>query len=134
MSNLLTASRHQISAQPAVAACRFCHASLTHTFVDLGMSPLCESYVSADHLNTVEAFYPLHVYVCDQCFLVQLEQFVRAEDIFDEYAYFSSYSESWLEHAKQYTEAMIERFGLNQQSFVVELASNDGYLLRNFVP
>src|SRR5262245_11777059 len=122
--------------QPGAAAgalCRFCGASLEHTFVDLGMSPLCESYLRPEQLNQMEAFYPLHVYVCDQCFLVQLQQYVRAEDIFDEYAYFSSYSDSWLAHAKRYADAMTERFGLNRDSFVVELASNDGYLLRNFV-
>ena len=97
------------------------------------MSPLCESYLRADQLNQMEPFYPLHVYVCDQCFLVQLEQYVRAEDIFDEYAYFSSYSDSWLAHARLYSETVIARFGLDARSYVIELASNDGYLLRNFV-
>ena len=119
--------------EPAGAPCRFCGTGLTHTFVDLGMSPLCESYLRPEQLNRMEAFYPLHVYVCERCFLVQLEQYVRAEDIFDEYAYFSSYSDSWLAHAKRYAEAMTDRFGLDRDSFVVELASNDGYLLRNFV-
>ena len=113
--------------------CRFCGTKLEHTFVDLGMSPLCESYVSADHLNDMEPFYPLHVYVCGKCFLVQLQEFVEREHIFSDYAYFSSYSDSWLAHAKKYTGQMVERFGINGQSFVVELASNDGYLLQYFV-
>jgi 2-polyprenyl-3-methyl-5-hydroxy-6-metoxy-1,4-benzoquinol methylase len=97
------------------------------------MSPLCESYVAAEQLNRVEAFYPLHVYVCDRCFLVQLEEYVRAEDIFAEYAYFSSYSDSWLQHARRYVESMTERFKLNAGSQVIEVASNDGYLLQYFV-
>ncbi len=115
------------------AACRFCKAPLRHRFVDLGMSPLCESYVSAERLNCMEPFYPLHVYVCGKCFLVQLEEYVRPEDIFSEYAYFSSYSDSWLQHCRKYVEAMIERFGLNSESLAVEVASNDGYLLQYFV-
>ncbi len=113
--------------------CRFCASELTHTFVDLGMSPLCESYLGADQVNQGEIFYPLHVYVCDECFLVQLQQYVSAAAIFEEYAYFSSYSESWLAHAKNYTDEMIKRFGLSAASQVVELASNDGYLLQYFV-
>jgi SAM-dependent methyltransferase len=113
--------------------CRFCGTKLEHTFVDLGMSPLCESYVTADHLNEMEPFYPLHVYVCEKCFLVQLQEFVAREHIFSDYAYFSSYSDSWLAHAKKYTRQMIERFSINQNSLVIELASNDGYLLQYFV-
>jgi SAM-dependent methyltransferase len=113
--------------------CRFCGRELHHTFVDLGSSPLCESYVSLEQLNQMEPFYPLHVYVCDHCFLVQLEQYVAAEDIFTEYAYYSSYSTSWLQHVEKYTLQMIERFHLDQDSFVVEVASNDGYLLQYFV-
>ena len=97
------------------------------------MSPLCESFLRADQLNEMEPFYPLHVYVCEQCFLVQLEEYVSPEHIFTEYAYFSSYSESWLEHARKYTEQMVGRFGLHGGSLVAELASNDGYLLQNFV-
>ena len=112
--------------------CRFCHSTLHHTFVDLGMSPLCESYVSRDHLNGMEAFYPLHVYVCEQCFLVQLDEYVTPESIFSEYAYFSSYADSWVQHAKQYTEMITKRLGLSDQSHVVEIASNDGYLLQHF--
>ena len=113
--------------------CRFCGDALVHTFVDLGMSPLSESYVSADQLNAMEPFYPLHVYVCGRCFLVQLQEYVRAEEIFREYAYFSSYSDTWVEHARLYAEHMISRFALHQTSGIVEIGSNDGYLLRHFV-
>jgi SAM-dependent methyltransferase len=113
--------------------CRFCDAALTQTFVDLGMSPMCESFLHADQLNQMEAFYPLHTYVCGDCFLVQLESYAAPEEIFTEYAYFSSYSDSWLAHAKDYVEMAIERFGLDGSSLVVELASNDGYLLQYFV-
>ncbi len=113
-------------------SCRFCGAPLEHTFVDLGLSPLCESYVAPEDLNAGETFYPLHAYVCGQCFLVQLEQYVSAEDIFRDYAYFSSYSDSWLAHAKTYVEMITTRLRLHQQSLVVELASNDGYLLQYF--
>lgn len=113
--------------------CRFCETPLSQTFVDLGMSPLCESYLSADQLDCMEPFYPLKVLVCDKCFLVQLAQYVSAEDIFSDYAYFSSYSTSWLEHSRRYTEMIIDRFGLGPRSQVVEVASNDGYLLQYFV-
>ena len=113
--------------------CRFCSSPLRHTLVDLGMSPLCESYVSAENLNRMEPFYPLRVYVCDRCYLAQLEEYVSPEEIFTEYAYFSSYADSWLKHAKNYTDLMAERFGIDHSSFVVELASNDGYLLQYFV-
>jgi 2-polyprenyl-3-methyl-5-hydroxy-6-metoxy-1,4-benzoquinol methylase len=113
--------------------CRFCQSELRHLFVDLGTSPLCESFLSADQLDEPELFYPLAVYVCDQCLLVQLPAYVSGEHIFSEYAYFSSFSTSYLAHAKQNAESQIRRFGLNRQSFVVEVASNDGYLLRNFV-
>lgn len=115
------------------AVCRFCGSPLTHTFVDLGMSPLCESYISTDKANQMEPFYPLRVFVCDQCWLVQLEQYVTPKHIFSEYAYFSSYSDSWLAHAKSYTGMIVERLGLGVQSRVMELASNDGYLLQYFV-
>lgn len=115
------------------AGCRFCGTKLEHTFVDLGMSPLCESFLLGEQLNQMEAFYPLHAYVCGKCFLVQLEAYVTPEHIFNDYAYFSSYSDSWLAHAKKYTEQMVERFGIGEKSFVVELASNDGYLLQYFV-
>jgi SAM-dependent methyltransferase len=113
--------------------CRFCGGSLGRTFVDLGMSPLCESYVPAERVNAMEAFYPLHAKVCEGCLLVQLEEFVTADAIFSEYAYFSSYSDSWVEHARRYVEMAVERFGLDERSLVVELASNDGYLLQHVV-
>ena len=113
--------------------CLFCRTPLRHTFVDLGMSPLCESYVSAEQLNSMEPFYPLHVYVCENCFLVQLEEFVSPRDIFTEYAYFSSYAESWVEHMRRYAEAITQRLQLGDKSLVVEVASNDGYLLQHFV-
>src|SRR5687768_5240089 len=114
-------------------ACRFCGAPLEHTVVDLGMSPLCESYLQADQLDAMEPFFPLHVRVCTGCWLVQLPEYVPPEEIFREYAYFSAYSDSWVEHARRYAEAMVERLGLGRGSFVVEVASNDGYLLQHFV-
>src|SRR5262249_30596394 len=113
--------------------CRLCGTPLRHTLVDLGKSPLCESFLTADQLEGVEYFYPLHVRVCQDCLLVQLEAYVPGEDIFTDYAYFSAYSDSWVEHARVYTEEMIKRFGLDGESLVVELASNDGYLLQHFV-
>jgi SAM-dependent methyltransferase len=113
-------------------ACRLCGAALTRTFVDLGMSPLCESYVPAERLEKPETFYPLHVRICDSCLLVQLPAYVPGEDIFSDYAYFSSYSDSWVAHAKRYAEAMIDRLGLTSTSLVTEVASNDGYLLQHF--
>jgi SAM-dependent methyltransferase len=114
------------------ANCRFCGSRLRHTFVDLGMSPLCESYLTAQQLNQVEPFYPLHAYVCESCFLVQLQEYVSPNEIFSEYAYFSSYSDTWLQHAKNYTDLMVDRFKLAERSSVVEIASNDGYLLQYF--
>ena len=114
-------------------ACRFCNRALTHTFVDLGMSPLCESFLPVDQLNQMEPFYPLKVYVCDNCFLAQIEEYVSPEDIFTEYAYFSSYSDSWLQHCDNYTSQMIDQFKLGKGHQVIELASNDGYLLQYFV-
>lgn len=115
-------------------ACRFCGTPLEHTFVDLGTSPLCQRHVTPELYNHAEATYPLHAYVCHQCFLVQLPEYVSRETIFaDNYAYFSSFSDSWVEHARRYALAMQKRFGLNRSSLVVELASNDGYLLQWFV-
>lgn len=123
-SSALPAPRHR---------CRFCGTALAQVFADLGMSPLCESFISAGELDRAERFYPLCVYVCQRCLLVQLPQYVSAAEIFSEYAYFSSYSESWLRHARRYCQRMTERFGLTQRSQVIEIASNDGYLLQNFV-
>ena len=113
--------------------CLFCGATLKHTMVDLGKSPLCESFLAADEVNRMEPFYPLHVRVCDECWLVQLEVYVQPEGIFTEYAYFSSFSDSWLNHASQYVDMITERLALDASSQVVELASNDGYLLQYFV-
>ena len=113
--------------------CRFCGAELEHTFCDLGMSPLSNAFLTAEQLQEMEPFYPLHVYVCGRCFLVQLQEFESPQHIFaEDYAYFSSYSDTWLEHARRYTEQMIGRFGLGPKSQVVEIASNDGYLLQYF--
>jgi SAM-dependent methyltransferase len=116
------------------AHCRFCATELRHTFVDLGMSPLCQKHVEPEDLSKMEPFYPLHVWVCHECFLVQLEELVAPKEIFGDgqYAYFSSYSDSWLAHARRYTEQMCERFRLGADSRVVEIASNDGYLLQYF--
>jgi 2-polyprenyl-3-methyl-5-hydroxy-6-metoxy-1,4-benzoquinol methylase len=113
--------------------CRFCAASLRHTFIDLGMSPLANRYLTADELTHMEPFYPLHVYVCARCLLVQLEACASPEQMFSDYAYFASYSDTWLQHAQRYVEMALERFGLDRHHQVVEIASNDGYLLQYFV-
>ena len=117
----------------SVYTCRLCGASTMRTFVDLGMSPLCESYVSPDRIDGPETYYPLHVRVCEACLLVQLPAYVAAEQIFSDYAYFSSYSDSWVAHAKRYAQAMIDRLELGSGSLVIEVASNDGYLLQHFL-
>ncbi len=114
--------------------CRFCNTGLEHKLVDLGMSPLCESFVPEANIDSMEPFYPLNVSVCHECYLVQLNEYVSPDEIFTEYAYFSSYSTSWVEHAKNYCHKMKDRFDLGQDSLVVELASNDGYLLQHFLP
>ena len=114
--------------------CRLCGEELEHDMVDLGMSPLCESFLRADQLDGVEPFFPLHAHVCDNCFLVQLKEYVSPSDIFREYAYFSSYSTTWVDHARRYCEMIKSRLGLTGDSLVVELASNDGYLLQHFLP
>jgi hypothetical protein len=113
--------------------CRFCNSGLTHTLCDLGMSPLCERILAAGETNQMEPFYPLKAWVCQNCLLVQLEQYVSAEHIFTEYAYFSAFSTAWLEHARSYVAMITERLGLGPTSQVIELASNDGYLLQYFV-
>jgi SAM-dependent methyltransferase len=117
----------------AIKTCRFCGAGLQRTFVDLGLSPLCETYPSAADLNRGEIYYPLHALVCEKCWLVQLQEYETPETIFSEYPYFSSFSDSWLKHCDKYCGAMKARFGLDRHSFVVEVASNDGYLLQYFV-
>jgi SAM-dependent methyltransferase len=122
-------SMRRLASRPAAFAARACERRLSI----LGMSPLCETYPSAADLNRGETYYPLHTYVCEKCWLVQLEEYESAENIFSDYAYFSSYSDSWLKHCENYCGKMKDRFGLNEQSFVVEVASNDGYLLQYFV-
>ena len=112
--------------------CRFCNSALQHSFADLGMSPLANSYLSGKEVMQMERFYPLHAYVCEECYLVQLPMFETSENIFGDYAYFSSYAESMLKHAKDYVDMIVERLGLGKDSQVVELASNDGYLLQYF--
>jgi SAM-dependent methyltransferase len=114
--------------------CRLCGARLVTTFVDLGMSPLCESILTADQLDHMEPYFPLHVLVCGECFLVQLQEYVKPDHIFSEYAYFSSYSTSWVEHARKYCNMIKDRLGLGPASKVFEIASNDGYLLQHFLP
>lgn len=114
--------------------CRFCRTPLSRTFADLGVSPVANAFLRPDQLNAMEPFFPLHAYVCEGCFLVQLEDFESPEHIFnDQYAYYSSYSDSWVEHARQYVNLIIGRLGLDEKSFVVEIASNDGYLLQFFL-
>jgi SAM-dependent methyltransferase len=119
--------------EPIIPSCRGCRATLRHTFVDLGMSPLANSYLKPAQLSQMEPFYPLHVWVCEECFLVQLDTLATPDEIFSDYAYFSSYSDSWLDHAKSYVNNITDRFALSQNSNVVEIASNDGYLLQYFV-
>lgn len=113
--------------------CRLCGGFLEHTFVDLGVSPLANTYLTASQLSNMEPFYPLCVYVCQQCLLVQLEEYETPENIFRDYAYFSSYSETWLRHAEDYADLMVARFGLDANTRVVEVGSNDGYLLQYFI-
>jgi len=114
--------------------CRLCGGALEHSFVDLGMSPLCESFVAPGQLDAMEPYFPLHAFVCGTCFLVQLGEYVSPESIFREYAYFSSYSTTWVAHAKAYCDMIETRLGLGPDSLVIELASNDGYLLQHFLP
>ena len=122
------------SLAPAGFDCRACGTPLSHTFVDLGTSPPCQNVVRPEDLGKGETYYPLHAFVCHVCSLVQIDEVVPPESIFGgEYAYFSSYSDSWVEHAQRYVESVTERFGLGADSFVVEVASNDGYLLQHLV-
>jgi predicted TPR repeat methyltransferase len=114
--------------------CRLCAKALKSSMIDLGMSPLCESFLTAESVDCMEPYYPLHAMVCDECFLVQLQEYVKPEHIFTEYAYFSSYSTSWVEHARRYCEMVKARLSLGAHSRVYEIASNDGYLLQHFLP
>ena len=126
-------SAGQISGRPS-GCCRLCGSELKRTFVDLGMSPLCESFLEARQLDEMELYFPLHVFVCDVCFLVQLKQYVSSETIFREYAYFSSYSTSWVAHAAEYVQMITKRLHLGPENQVMEIGSNDGYLLQHFMP
>jgi 2-polyprenyl-3-methyl-5-hydroxy-6-metoxy-1,4-benzoquinol methylase len=112
--------------------CRFCNEPINNIFVDLGISPLSNAFLKKEMLNDTEIFFPLCVYVCDNCFLVQLPEFEKPENIFEDYAYFSSYSSTWLEHVENYVDMMIKKFNFNEKSTVTEIASNDGYLLQFF--
>ncbi len=134
MEQLAKSLRQVPSKKETESHCRFCSKPLEYSVVNLGMSPLCQKHVKPEHQNDMEKFYPLHAYICHHCWLMQLEEFATPDEIFaEEYAYFSSYSDSWLEHARQYTEKMCDRFGLGPEKQVVEIASNDGYLLQWFV-
>jgi C-methyltransferase C-terminal domain/Putative zinc binding domain/Methyltransferase domain len=135
-SNMLTTVKSDGASQTKSvegARCRLCDSRLEATFVDLGMSPLCENYLTANQLDHMEPYFPLHVLVCGNCFLVQLREYVKPDSIFTEYAYFSSYSTSWVEHARKYCHMIAERLRLGQKSDVFEIASNDGYLLQHFL-
>ena len=132
--DLAAGSTPEGAKRPAAGpVCRFCGAVLHRSVVDLGMSPLCESFLAADQVDQMEPFFPLNVRICDSCQLVQLPEYVAPEEIFTEYAYFSSYSDSFVQHARDYVELAVQRLGLGATSFVVEVASNDGYLLQHFV-
>jgi predicted TPR repeat methyltransferase len=132
----MTANSHSRleATRSTLGCCRLCSRPLEKTFVNLGMSPLCESFLRSDQIDQMEPFYPLHALVCDECFLVQLKEYVKPEHIFTEYAYFSSYSTSWVEHARRYCEMIRLRLQLDANSRVYEIASNDGYLLQHFLP
>lgn len=125
---------HNLNIASGHDGCRLCGSRLRHQMVDLGMSPPCENILTAAQLDQMEAYYPLRVLVCDTCFLVQLKEYLSPEAIFSEYAYFSSYSTSWVEHSRAYCEMIAKRLELGEDSLVVELASNDGYLLQHFLP
>jgi len=112
--------------------CRFCNSKLKHVFVDLGKSPFANSYLQPNEVNKVESFYPLCTYVCSKCFLVQLDEFEKPRKIFKNYAYFSSYSKTWLDHVKKFVEESIQKFNIDKNTHVIEIASNDGYLLKHF--
>jgi len=133
-SETIRADAPRQASKPFAGRCRLCGGRLEKTFVNLGMSPLCESFLTSAQLDASEAFYPLHALVCDNCFLVQLKEYVKPEHIFTEYAYFSSYSTSWVDHARRYCEMIQRRLNLGTNSRVYEIASNDGYLLQHFLP
>jgi len=113
--------------------CLNCNNKLEHTFADLGTSPLCEEFIKPENVNKGQMVYPLHAYVCEECLLVQVGEYVSPEEIYSDYYYFSSYSDSWLKHASDYTDFMVDNYPIDEDSFVVEIASNDGYLLQYFM-
>src|SRR5688572_11546613 len=115
------------------SSCRLCRSTLALTFANLGVSPLANAFIQRENSLKPELFYPLHAQVCTQCWLVQVGEFIPPSGIFNDYAYFSSFSESWVAHARDYTSRMIQDLALNEQSQVVEVASNDGYLLQHFL-
>ncbi len=131
--NIQTPGELRPETESHAGACMFCGEPLRHTFADLGMSPLSNAYIPPEAQHQMEPFYPLHAYVCEKCLLVQLEEFETPENIFSDYAYFSSYSDTLLKHASEWCDTATERFGLDRNSLVVEIACNDGYLLKNFV-
>lgn len=133
---MTTSAPHNSETAPShpPCPCRLCGASLRHTFVDLVASPPCQSFLKPEQLDEMEPYYPLHALVCNECFLVQLKEYVTPDSIFREYAYFSSFSTSWVEHAKTYCEMIAPRFNLGPDSLAVEIACNDGYLLQHFLP
>ena len=132
--NFQSLTSSSVTAIQTVPLCRLCGAKLRHSLVDLGMSPLCESFLKVSELDAMEPYYPLHALVCGECFLVQLKEYVSPEHIFREYAYFSSFSTSWVAHAKAYCGMIAKRLGLGAESLAIEIASNDGYLLQHFLP
>lgn len=132
MNTTLTAPRSSAEMSTDIRGCRFCGTPLRHTVIDLGLSPLCENVVRRDDLNKGEMFYPLRAFVCEQCWLIQVHELVSGEEIYRHYAYFSSNSDSWLQHAQQYCDMIVDRLNLNSASQVIEIASNDGYLLKKF--
>jgi hypothetical protein len=134
MTHVVTIDRIPVAANPAHGICRLCGSELNHSLVDLGMSPLCESFLARHELDAMERYFPLHALLCSKCFLVQLKAYVDPDHIFTEYAYFSSYSSTWVAHAEAYCKQITKRLNLRSDSFVVELASNDGYLLQHFLP
>ncbi|MEM7763818.1 MAG: class I SAM-dependent methyltransferase [Pseudomonadota bacterium] len=133
-SNAIETTQQPLATDNATGTCcRFCGSRNLRSFVDLGMSPLCQTHIKPEQLNNMEPFYPLHALVCEDCRLVQLDEFVAPDDIFSEYAYFSSFSDSWVAHAERYVEKMCDELSLDSNSQVMEIASNDGYLLQHFV-
>jgi len=132
MTETQTLPRTSAEMSTDIRCCRCCSAPLQNVAVDLGLIPLCENIVPVEKLNQGEVFYPLRAFVCDTCWLIQVHDLVSGEEIYSHYAYFSSYSDSWLKHSRQYCDMIVDRLGLDEKSQVIEIASNDGYMLKNF--